>query len=158
MAQAGPSQAAAPTLNFAVERFEYISSDADNGLLRLTGQWGDEPGAEEPSLAVHVAARLNELQLANAVLVLPRWPYRQAVLPADGLLHSLMPQAGRLLAHGPLANVAFVLDAERSRPIPRRARSDPRADNRYKLAVADLPNLATLRARGICRVVKLSQM
>ncbi len=109
----------------------------------------------EPVLAVHIAARLNQLRLANAVLLLPRWPYRQAILPVDGLLHGLVSQAA-LLTHGEMQHVAFVLDAERTRAIPHRAGQDERADNRYRLTVGDLPNLTALRARGIRRVVKLS--
>jgi hypothetical protein len=109
----------------------------------------------EPVLAVCVAARLNQLRLANAVLLLPRWPYQQAILPVDGLLDGLVSQATRL-THGDLMNVAFVLDAERTRAVPHRAKHDQRADNRYRLTVADLPNLSALRSRGIHKIVKLS--
>jgi hypothetical protein len=109
----------------------------------------------EPVLGVHVAARLNELRLANAVLLLPRWPYQQAILPVDGLLHGLVSLSTKLVNED-LPNVAFVLDAERSQPVPHRARDDRRADNRYRLTVADLPNLAALRARGIRTIVKIS--
>jgi hypothetical protein len=108
----------------------------------------------EPVLSVNVAARLNQLGLANAVLVLPRWPYQRAILPVDALLHCLVSQAPRLVVED-LPNVAFVLDAERTRPVPHRPRSDARADNRYRLTVADLPNLTALRARGINRIVKV---
>jgi hypothetical protein len=111
----------------------------------------------EPVLGVHVAACLNRRHLAYAVLVLPRWPYPQAVLPVDTLVHALVNQA-RYLApvavHMP--NVAFVLDVQRQRPLPHRSASDRRADNRYCLSASDLPNLAALRAHGIRRVVKLS--
>ncbi len=109
----------------------------------------------EPSLGVCIAARLNELRVANAVLLLPRWPYRKAVLPVAELLDSLVSQAARLTP-GNLRNVTFVLDAERSRAVPHRSRRDIRADNRYRLSVADLPNLSALRARAITKVVKLS--
>lgn len=109
----------------------------------------------EPILAIYVAARLNELRLANAVLLLPRWPYRHAILPVDGLLAGLVSQASRLTPAA-LPNVAFVLDAERTKAVPHRATNDRRADNRYRLTVADLPNLAALRARNIHRIVKLS--
>jgi hypothetical protein len=108
----------------------------------------------EPILGIHVAARLNELRIANAVLLLPRWPYEQAVLPVDGLLSGLLGEAPRLQP-GNLPNVAFVLDAERRRAIPGRANNDARADNRYRLMVGDLPNLKALRAHGIGKVVKL---
>lgn len=109
----------------------------------------------EPILAVNLAAGLNQLGLANGVLVLPRWPYRQAILPVAGLLDCLVRQAAWLTA-GDLPNVAFVLDGERSRAVTHRGASDQRADNRYRLTVGDLPNLTALRARGITRVVKLS--
>jgi hypothetical protein len=119
-----------------------------------------EPGTAvvidlEPGLGVHIAAHLNQLRLANAVLVLPRWPYAEAILPVDGLLHSLVSLSTRLIAED-LPNVAFVLDAERNRAVPQRPANDERADNRSRLSVADLPNLAALRARGIRRVVTIS--
>jgi hypothetical protein len=111
----------------------------------------------EPSLGVHVAARLNQRRLANAVLVLPRWPYRQAILPVEELIDALVSQAARLGGAENLPNVAFVFDAERSRRVPNRATTDPRADNRSRLATADLPDLRTLRQRGIRKVIKLGR-
>jgi hypothetical protein len=111
----------------------------------------------EPVLGVHVAAQLNQWHLANAVLVLPRWPYRQAILPVDGLLHALVTLATRLSTEARLPNVVFVCDASRSRPVPNRPTPDARADNRYRLLVSDLPNLATLRAHGIRRIEKISR-
>jgi hypothetical protein len=110
----------------------------------------------EPALGVHIAAQLNHERLANAVLVLPRWPYRQAILPVDGLLYALITQARQLSKETQLPNVVFVCDAARSRPIHNRPISDERADNRYRLLASDLPNLATLRARGIRRIEKIS--
>jgi hypothetical protein len=110
----------------------------------------------EPLLGVHIAARLNQLALAHAVLVLPRWPYRHGVLPVDGLLNGLVNAARTLKIPGHLPNVAFVLDAERNRPMPNRPRNDARADNRYCLSVPDLPDLARLRARGVRRLLKVS--
>ncbi len=106
-------------------------------------------------MGVHVAARLNQLRLANAVLLLPRWPYAEAILPVDSLLDSLVGLSLRLVAED-LPNVVFVLDAERTRAVPHRPHKDERADNRYRLTVADLPNLAALRGRGIRRIVKIS--
>lgn len=110
----------------------------------------------DPVLGLHVAAQLNQERLAHAVLVLPRWPYRQAILPVDGLLHALVTQAPHLSAAVQLPNVVFVRDAARARPIPDRPVSDPRADNRYRLLRSDLPNLATLRAHGIRRIERIS--
>jgi hypothetical protein len=111
----------------------------------------------EPVLGVHVAAQLNQWHLANAVLVLPRWPYRHAILPVDGLLHALVTLATRLSTEARLPNVVFVCDASRSRPVPNRPTPDARADNRYRLLASDLPNLATLRAHGIRRIEKISR-
>jgi hypothetical protein len=111
----------------------------------------------EPVLGLHVAAQLNQWHLANAVLILPRWPYRQAILPVDGLLHALVTLAARLSTEARLPNVVFVCDASRSRPVPNRPMTDARADNRYRLLVSDLPNLATLRAHGIRRIDKISR-
>jgi hypothetical protein len=111
----------------------------------------------EPVLALRIAARLNERRLANAVLVLPRWPYAHAVLPVDRLVRCLIAEAARLTEEAPLHNVAFVLDNQRSCPLPHRTTADPRADNRYRLAVGDLPDLKALRARNIQRVLKLTQ-
>ena len=110
----------------------------------------------EPILGVHVAALLNQWHVANGVLVLPRWPYRQAILPVDGLVHALVGQTRRLRNAEHLPNVVFVLDAERNRAVPKRSASDERADNRYRLVAADLPNLAALRAHGIREVRKVS--
>jgi hypothetical protein len=126
----------------------HLAESLDSGALLLLEL--------EPVLGVHVAAQLNRWCLANAVLALPRWPYQQAILPVDGLLHALVTQARRLSPHADLPNVVFVLDADRSRPVPHRSASDPRADNRYRLLVSDLPDLKALRARGIRRVAKIS--
>lgn len=111
----------------------------------------------EPVLGVHVAALLNEWRVANGVLFLPRWPYRDAILPVDALVHALVSQARRLADAEHLPNVAFVLDAERSRPVDGRSANDERADNRYRLLAADLPNLADLRAHGIREVQKVTR-
>jgi hypothetical protein len=109
----------------------------------------------DPLEGIHVAASLNRLRLAHVVIVLPRWPYAEAVLPVDGLIHALVTESRRLVRDEALPNVAFVLDAERNRSIPHRSVTDRRADNRYCLGQADLPDLAALRARGIRRVLRL---
>lgn len=113
----------------------------------------------EPALGVYVAARLNELQLARPVVVLPRWPYEHATLPGETLLHALLEGANRLLINRELRvdHVCLVLDAERERPIPNRSALDGRADNRYRLLPHELPDLAALRAGGIKRLLKLTR-
>jgi len=110
----------------------------------------------EPIVGIHVAASLNQRRLANVVLVLPRWPYVHGVLPVDGLLEALISQAARLVGEVGLPNVAFVVDAQRSLLLRHRSQTDTRADNRYRLAVGDLPDLAALRKRNIRRVLKIS--
>ena len=112
----------------------------------------------EPLVGVEVAARLNSERIAHPVLVLPRWPYAEAILPFDRLLDALTAGA-RLLTRSAerLANVVFVLDAERSTPVPRRTAVDRRADNRFRLSSGDLPMLRDLRAGGIGRVVKVTR-
>ena len=104
---------------------------------------------------IHIAAQLSKRGLAHVVLVLPRWPYAEAVLPTDELTRALLDLAPR---PRPVAttNVVFVVDAERSATIVR-PRQDRRADNRYRLSPGDLPNLAALRRHGIQRVVKIQQ-
>ncbi|HEX8969838.1 MAG TPA: hypothetical protein VF937_18285 [Chloroflexota bacterium] len=113
----------------------------------------------EPSVGVRIAARMHQWRIGHAVLVLPRWPYAQAILPLEGVLQALMLESRRLAheAIDPPLNVVFVLDAERSRPVTGRPRSDARADNRYILSAADLPDLAALRARGIRRVLRVTR-
>jgi hypothetical protein len=111
----------------------------------------------EPILGVRIAALLNQWRLANGVLLLPRWPYRHAILPVDGLVQALVEEARRLSPAQRLPNVAFVLDAERTRQVGSRAMRAQQTDNRYRLAAADLPNLAALRANDIRAVRKVSR-
>jgi hypothetical protein len=109
----------------------------------------------EPTLGVLIAARLNQWELANVTLVLPRWPYGEAVLPVDQLVHTLVTRASTLTTDN-YPNVVFVLDAERNKNLQDRSPRDHRADNRYRLPPFELPNLADLRARGIRHVLKVS--
>ncbi len=112
----------------------------------------------DPLVGVELAARLNGERIAHAVLVLPRWPYAEAVLPFGRLLVNLT--AGARLLGRPmdrLPNVVFVLDGQRNLPLPGRSAADRRADNRFRLSSADLPTLADLRAGEISRVVKVAR-
>jgi hypothetical protein len=103
----------------------------------------------EPTLGVQLAARLSDV--AHPVIVLPTWPYAEGVLPTAALLRTLLDEARTLPEQGEHANAVFVLDARRNRQTERPPK-DPRADNRYTVASADLPNLRTLRERGIRRI------
>jgi hypothetical protein len=108
----------------------------------------------EPTLGVRLAAEISQRRLAHVVVVLPRWPHALAVLPSEALVAALLQTATQLNA-AELTNVVFVLDAERQRSVTRPA-NDARIDNRYALSPNDLPNLATLRAAGIRRVMKVT--
>jgi hypothetical protein len=110
----------------------------------------------EPTLGVQVAAELSAKGLAHPVLVLPRWPYTEAVLPTQRLTEALVHAANRLPDNvSRLENVVFVVDGERNRVLHARPPDDPRADNRHTLSIFDLPNLATLRARAVRRIVRV---
>ena len=109
----------------------------------------------EPTLGVRVAAQISQRRLAHVVLVLPRWPHPQAVLPPQALLAALLRTAEQLTGQDVQnSNVVFVLDGVRQRSVER-ATNDARVDNRYTLSPHDLPNLATLRAAGVRRLVKV---
>ena len=108
----------------------------------------------DPIVGIHLAAELSRRRLASVVLIVPRWPHADAVLPCDGLLGALLDGSRRVRDCPSAPHVVFVLDAERSKSITRPA-LDPRIDNRYDLAVGDLPTLRQLRCAGIERVVKL---
>ena len=139
----------------------------DPGVARaldqaLRGAVGDAGGTAvvldlDPVVGVELAARLSADRIAHPVLVLPRWPYTEAILPFDQLLQRLTAGAKRLTPPAErLANVVFVLDSRRDTPLPGRPARDRRADNRYRLSIGDLPALADLRAGGIRRVVKVT--
>jgi hypothetical protein len=109
----------------------------------------------DPVLGVHTATELSRQRLAHVVLVLPRWPHADAVLRTDQLAATLLVAAARLSLAAVHSNVVFVLDGERETSI-RRLATDQRADNRYAMSVGDLPNLATLRAAGIQRLLRVT--
>ncbi len=104
----------------------------------------------EPLLGVAVAALLADA--AHPVLLLPRWPYDEALLPCGSLIATLLAEARALPPPTSLPNVVFVIDADRGQLVPHRSAGDRRADNRYSLSLQDLPDLKTLRSRGIRRI------
>ena len=108
----------------------------------------------DPTFGIRFAASLSNQRLAHVVLILPRWPHTEAILPTDTLVTTLVEFSKQLRGSPDARHVVFVLDGPRTRSI-RRPATDPRVDNRYDLAVADLPTLQHLRAAGIQRIVKL---
>lgn len=110
----------------------------------------------DPAPGVLIASRVYARRQAHTVLVLPRWPYADAVLPADHLLGATLAEAPAQARAAEPKSVVFVLDADRSISV-NRPTHDPRADNRYELSATDLPSLAALRRAAIGRVVKFSR-
>lgn len=112
----------------------------------------------EPCLGVQIAAELNHRGLGHVVLVLPRWPHPQAILPVEPLLQTLIGASKRLNpTQQRTANVVFVIDGDRKLSLPKRPADDPRVDNRYDISAADLPNLSALRRADITRIVRVTQ-
>jgi hypothetical protein len=109
----------------------------------------------EPIVGVQAAKSLSARGLAAVVLVLPRWPHVEAVLPTARLVEALVHGATDLSTKPTAGNVVFVLDGERTRSM-RRPPGDPRVDNRYDIGVGDLPNLEQLQGAGIRRVVTVT--
>jgi hypothetical protein len=87
------------------------------------------------------------------VMTFNNWPADAEVVPAEQTLAALVTMRPRPLAAGEVqATPVFLLDAWRL--AFREVEPDPEAiDNRYVLLSSDFPDPATLRARGISRVV-----
>jgi hypothetical protein len=135
-----------PNAEFDVERLAAVSlSGAPTALVIEL----------DPVLGVRIAAALSQRALASAVLIVPRWPHLDAVLPSGEFIGALVDESRRVQRHDDAPHVAFVLDGERATSIQRPA-ADARIDNRYDLALGDLPTLRQLRRAGIQRIVKLS--
>lgn len=108
-----------------------------------------------PDLGVRAAAALARLGKCHPVLLLPRWPYTSAVLPAEPLLAALVSEAHTLPRRLVAASALLVLDGERQLPLPGRPPDDPRADNRFDVWPEDLPDVPALVGLGVSRVVDL---
>ena len=105
-----------------------------------------------PEVGLRVAADLARRGLARPLVLIGRWPYSQAILPAQPVVQTAVAEArGIAAAAGP--HLVVVLDAERSRPLPHRPARDRRADNRYVLVAEDFPEPAALVQAGIQRVL-----
>lgn len=110
------------------------------------------------TLGIDLASTLYARRLAYPLLVVPRWPYAEAVLDASvpvWVLTRAAPDATSVDAA--CRHLCVVLDADReSTVLARSRRHATTADNRYQLGPQLLPALSDLRARGIERVVRLS--
>lgn len=151
----------APTQEgIAVSEHDRPRRDVDSLSAQLSRTLGTDGTAIqldlEPTLGVQVAARLHCLQLAHVVLVLPRWPHADAILPTAELIATLVDESRRLaLTDEQFRHAVIVLDAERHKRVDRPA-DDSRIDNRYHVSIGDLPKLADLRRAGLRRIVKVT--
>ncbi len=105
--------------------------------------------------SVAFGAKLSEesVQPVAPVITFNNWPADNEVVPAEQTLSALVTMRPRPLAAGEMqATPVFLLDAWRL--ALRDVQPDPMAvDNRYVLLSSDFPDPATLRARGIRRIV-----
>lgn len=107
-----------------------------------------------PLPAVRLVTSWAKAGVARPLLVLKRWPYAQAVLPAQPLVNALIQTAFFLPQASPTpGHVALVLDGERARSLPHRPAADPRADNRSLLYPEELPTAEALLGAGMTRVI-----
>lgn len=127
------------------------SNVARGGLPRDTLWVVDLRGAASCAFAARLSQEAREP--VAPVVTFNNWPADSALVPADETLAGLLaftpklPPAGASNAHP-----VFLLDSWRlafrfDKP------SDDTYDNRYMLMNADLPDVETLRAQGITRVV-----
>jgi hypothetical protein len=142
-----------------VDLTERLQTDGTPAVLDLTDVLRTEGTAVlldlDPLVGIRSAGHASRRGLGHVVLVLPRWPHTDAILPTGALVTLLLESSRRLGAQPVASNVVFILDAERQTPV-RRPAHDARVDNRYPITASDLPNLATLQRAGIKRVVKVT--
>ena len=128
----------------------------DEGLARSTLAGGAHRARGidlDPVVGARIAAASRARTCRRGADV-PRWPHADAVLPSGELIGALVDESKPLQAVTDAPHVVFVLDGERS--VHHRSSRRPRIDNRYDLAVGDLPTLRQLRRAGIERIVKLA--
>lgn len=98
----------------------------------------------------------------SLVLTFNNWPAAQELIPAEETLAALvtlrprLPDAASLASGASGARPVFLLDAWRLAYRDQAAAED-RTDNRYYLTEADLPDAATLQARGIRQVIYVTE-
>jgi hypothetical protein len=124
---------------------------AEMGLPQDTMWVVDLRGAA--SVAFGATLTQQSHQPVAPVLTFNNWPAENEVVPAEQTLAALVTMRPRPLAAGQVqATPVFLLDAWRL--AQRETTPDEAAmDNRYVLLSSDFPDPATLRARGIRRVV-----
>jgi hypothetical protein len=124
---------------------------ARGGLPRDTLWLVDLRGAASCAFASRLTRDAREP--VAPVVTFNNWPAVDSVVPADETLAGLLAFRPKLLAEGTkTAHPIFLLDSWRlayrfDRP------EDEVYDNRYMLMEGDLPDVETLRAEGITRVV-----
>jgi hypothetical protein len=135
-----------------IKQAENAASNVARGGLPSNTLWiVDLRGAASCAFAARLSRETAEP--VASIVTFNNWPAEEAVVPADETLAGLIafppkaPPAGATNAH-PL----FLLDSWRlayrfDHP------ADDVYDNRYMLMPSDLPDVATLRAQGITRVV-----
>jgi hypothetical protein len=138
-----------------VRRAEWAGARlASSGLPRDTLFVVDLRGAASVAFGASMSRWWRE-RVAN-VLTFNNWPADDELIPAEETLAALIemqPILPQGAADAPSVPV-FLLDAWRL-AFREDAIEDGVTDNRYMLTTADFPDAATLRARGITRVVYL---
>ena len=104
-----------------------------------------------PEVGVPIAAELARAGHARPLLVIGRWPYAEAVLPARPLVDLTIAET-RGLRDLDAPHLVIVLDGDRAKDLPRRPASDARVDNRYEVVREDFPDASTLLAAGFHQV------
>lgn len=126
---------------------------AESGLPRDILWVVDMRGAASVAFGTEISSSPR----AGAVSLVPtfnNWPAEGEFVPAEETLAALATMSPRLAedAGDVAAQPIFLLDAWRMAH-RLESPSDDTYDNRYLLSATDLPDVATLRARGISRVV-----
>jgi len=123
---------------------------AANGLPPDTLWVVDMHGAA--SVAFGVALSYDAGESVSLVPTFNNWPAENELVPAEDTLAALATMAPRLPQGDAATHPVFLLDSWRL-AYRDDAPGDEIYDNRYLLAPSDLPDVPTLRARGIRRVI-----
>ncbi|MDB4946293.1 MAG: hypothetical protein JWP97_5827 [Labilithrix sp.] len=139
------------TLDVVAQAEQAASNVARGGLPEHTLWVVDLRGAASCAFASRLSREAREP--VAPVVTFNNWPAEEAVVPADETLAGLIAFPPRSLPEGTTAaHPVLVLDSWRlafrfDKP------ADDVYDNRYMLSPGDLPDIETLKAQGIQRVV-----